>query len=396
MTKATIPKILTIGIGALIVSASAQAADTVHSSSTTGTVNWTAATWSPAVSDWTTTAGDVARYTGSTATTYTLDTDVTVGAVRDSAGGNGFTLLTDGTHVLNLDATGLSSTNQPFANAGVAAIAQANGNASASRVFTVGSTTTGVTVNMLTDLNVGITSGTGSAFIMYGTINNTSASAKTLTFLENSSSGSSGAPQLTINSAIGGSGSALAIINAGSSANATVTRGVTTLAGVLGSNVTTVTENSSSSALTLSGSNSYTGGTTVTLGLLTVTSTGSLGTGNVSLADTTGVTLTLQNNNAIADSAILNFGANSVINLNGTAGTSETVYGLYDVTTGTSIAAGTYTAAALNSAFGVTSFASTNGETVTVVTAVPEPGTYALVMGGMGLLTVWQRRRRLA
>jgi len=322
---------------------------------------------------------------------------VTIGSVRAATSGGGVTIVSDGIHALTLDGTGMTAANQTFNNANVASLAIANGNASGSRGYSVGTSSAGLTINLLTDLNVGIGSGTGSSLSVFGTITNTSGSAKTITFLENSTAGTSGAPNMTIASAIGAAGSAIAINNAGSSANTTVTRGVTTISGSLGANVTTVTENSSSSALTLSGANSFSGGATVTLGLLTVTSTGNLGTGNVTLADTTGVTLTLQNNNAIADSAIVTFGTNSIINLNGTASTSETIAGLFDSTTSTLFnTPGTYTMAQLNAQFGTTTtFASSAGETITIA-AVPEPGSSALLVGGMGLLTAWQRRRRLA
>jgi len=143
-------------------------------------------------------------------------------------------------------------------------------------------------------------------------------------------------------------------------------------------------------ALTLSAANTYTGGTTINAGTVSV-DTGTLGTGNITLANTAGVTLTLGNNNAIADSAILTFGQNSSVNLNAANGTSEILAGISDGTT-TFNTPGTYTAAQLNTQFGVTSFTSANGETITVV---PEPGSYVLVAGGLGMLMAWQRRRRL-
>ena len=142
------PKILAVSLGLAVAGISAKAADIVHTPSTTGTVNWTAAGWSPAVSDWTTTAGDVARYTLSSTSTYILDTDVTIGSLQARSGGNNFTVASDGTHILTMNGTGLSGANQSFSNAGVAEISQNNSNASSARVFAVGTSATGMTINM--------------------------------------------------------------------------------------------------------------------------------------------------------------------------------------------------------------------------------------------------------
>ncbi|MBE7157885.1 MAG: PEP-CTERM sorting domain-containing protein, partial [Rhodospirillales bacterium] len=78
--------------------------------------------------------------------------------------------------------------------------------------------------------------------------------------------------------------------------------------------------------------------------------------------------------------------------LSGLANTSETVGSL--ILNGTSVAAGTYTAAQLT-AFGSTAtFSSTNGETLTVVGVVPEPSTYACVFIAVAGLGVYARNRR--
>jgi fibronectin-binding autotransporter adhesin len=386
--------VLSLGLAVAGLSQLTQAADVIHTATTTGSTNWTAATWANNTPDLTS-AGDQARYSGSALGTYTLDTDVAIGDLTARDSGGGWTILSNGSNTLTMDATGLSGANQDFGNAGVAAIANNNGNASAARVFAVGSSGTGMNINMATDLDIGIAANTGSNLNTFGVINNTSGSAKTLIFRENSNAGSSGAPNMTINSSIGtGGNSTLALVNSGTGGNS-ITRGVVTISGTIGSNVTTVTQNSATSPLTLNAANSYTGGTLVNAGILSVGPAGTLGTGSISLSDTTGVILTLGNANAIADSAILRFGSNSTINLNAGSGTSETIFALFDTTTQTFHTTGTFTAAQLNSDFGgISTFANTSGETVTIVAAVPEPSTWAMLLGGAGMLGFYRGLRR--
>ncbi len=144
---------------------------------------------------------------------------------------------------------------------------------------------------------------------------------------------------------------------------------------------------------TVTNTNTYTGGTTVSLGNLSTSSTGTLGNGNVAVADTAGTVLTLQNTASIGSSAILSFGTNSVINMNFTG--DDTLAGITDTTTSQMITPGTYTAAQLDSFFGVSSFATSNGDpTSATFTVVPEPGTWAMLLGGFGTLVVFQRARR--
>ncbi|MGC3991197.1 MAG: autotransporter-associated beta strand repeat-containing protein [Chthoniobacteraceae bacterium] len=161
-----------------------------------------------------------------------------------------------------------------------------------------------------------------------------------------------------------------------------------------GTGALVVTDSTGGGNLTLSGANTNSGGVTVNAGTLTIGTTGTAGTGNVTLANATGVTLTLQNSNAIADSAILTFGTNSVINLNDTGAGTETIAGLYDSATSTLFnTPGTYTATQLNTQFGVTSFTSSNGQTITIA-VVPEPSVGVMLLGGAGLLGMFKSRRR--
>jgi autotransporter-associated beta strand protein len=144
---------------------------------------------------------------------------------------------------------------------------------------------------------------------------------------------------------------------------------------------------------TLSGANDYTGLTTVSAGTLATLGGGTLGTGNVTVADAAGAILSLGNNVSIADSATLTFGTNSAIVLAGAGGTSEVLTSLVKstATSQTLSTPGTYTAMELNSFFGVSSFSSPNGETLTIV---PEPAAFALL--GLGSLSLLARRRRMA
>jgi hypothetical protein len=138
----------------------------------------------------------------------------------------------------------------------------------------------------------------------------------------------------------------------------------------------------------LTGPNDYSGGTTIlSTGIVATGATGSFGTGNVSLAD--GI-LTLGNNTSIADTASLSFTNISGIVLNG--GT-ETIGALLDTTSGVFMSVGTWDAAALNAAFGVTTF---SGAGSLNVTAVPEPEVWSLGMVGMLACLLFRRKRRNA
>ncbi|GIW77485.1 MAG: hypothetical protein KatS3mg104_2548 [Phycisphaerae bacterium] len=263
-------RLLTVSALSLATSTVTHAA--VYSSNAAGPLNWSVSTWNPAM------AGDAVRYNGNVSggTNYTLDVNATVGSLRAEASGNPFQLLSDGTHTLSLDGTGISGTDQVFGNAGVASITQSNGNISNARAFTVGSSTTGMTINLLTDTDIGITTNTGSSMTIYGSINNTSGSSKTLTFRANYNAGNTNRANINIFSSIGTSGSSLAIVNAGTGGTASGTS-IVTLNGVLGNQVSSVTQNSTTSLLVLTGANTYTGNTTViTGGTLQLNSSGKL------------------------------------------------------------------------------------------------------------------------
>jgi autotransporter-associated beta strand protein len=142
--------------------------------------------------------------------------------------------------------------------------------------------------------------------------------------------------------------------------------------------------------LTLSGANTYTGTTTVNAGTLATGSTGTFGAGNVTVL--AGAALTFGNNTSIADLATLTFTNTSTINLSFSG--TETLASVYDSVTATGLADGTYTASALNTAFNVSVF---TGAGSFIVSAIPEPATYAALFGALALVgAAWNRRRRQA
>ena len=139
--------------------------------------------------------------------------------------------------------------------------------------------------------------------------------------------------------------------------------------------------------LTLSSAaNTYTGPTLISGGSLATDLTGSLGTGNVTVADIAGANLTLGNGSSIANTATLFFGDAGKITLNNAS--TETVLGIIQTDDSQSIGGGTFTAAQLNSFFGVSSFAGTG-----TLTVVPEPS--AAFLGGLGVFGLLRRRRKV-
>ena len=291
--------LLATAIATLLALPSAQAANTSYQ--LTGiSGNWSAATWNPATIA-SIAAGDFAYYADTvTASTITLDTAVTLGALAiGTAGTKTWTINATGGNAFTLDGTGINGTNNFFGNAGVAAIG--------SRGVGANLTINPDIVLSNTDLDMGNTN-TGTMTIG-GSI--TATTAQALNFR------GSGAGVVTVNGNIGASGSNIAI------SNLRGTGGNVTVAGTLGSSVTSVTENSSASVLILSGANtSYAGTTTVTTGMLQGLNSGTtnvlqaFGTGGVTL---NGGTLQLRANGSGS--------TKTIVTGNGTTGNNVTVGG---------------------------------------------------------------------
>lgn len=138
-------------------------------------------------------------------------------------------------------------------------------------------------------------------------------------------------------------------------------------------------------SLTLNGSvsNTYSGGTVISAGNLIAATAGSLGSGNMTV---NGGSLTLQNANTIADTAILYFNDNAVINLD-FAGV-DTLAGITHTTTSQSIGAGLHTADDLNQFFGANYFTGTGSLNV-----IPEPSAWLLAISGLGAACLVRRRQ---
>lgn len=109
-----------------------------------------------------------------------------------------------------------------------------------------------------------------------------------------------------------------------------------------------------------------------------------IGTGQLSLGNAT----------ALSDTGTLNLASGTTFTLGAAAGTSETIGAL--ILNNVTEPAGTYTLAQLTAFNSGVTFALTNGETLTVVNAVPEPSTYAcvfIVLAGAGLYARRRARR---
>ncbi|HEY8993092.1 MAG TPA: hypothetical protein VIM71_00275, partial [Lacunisphaera sp.] len=291
---------LTAAIVVSFITPSAHAANTNHTLTTTGANNLSTATWTGGAPT-NLTIGDIAIYTtATTASTTTIDTNVTIGGFRTN--NTGVWTLSAGAGTLTLDGTGLTSANSPFANAGVAFLANTS---TAAGGLTVNSNLTLANTN----LDIGTTN--SGSVIVGGNI--VASSAQTISFRAN------GTGAITDSGSIGASGSNIAIQNVGTS-----TGGVT-LSGSLGSSVTSVTQNSATSALTLSGANTYTGPTNVATGTLTLSGSissssaltlgGGIGAATLSYTATAGSTQTFASTAVNSFSTVTNATATNVVNL---------------------------------------------------------------------------------
>ena len=152
--------------------------------------------------------------------------------------------------------------------------------------------------------------------------------------------------------------------------------------------------------LTLTAANTYTGTTTISAGGLTIAANGGLGTGNVFVGAGTTLTLstgvTAAHNGTTGTTLTLASATTSLVNLAGAALTvQDTVTSL--VVNGVVEPAGTYGAAGSGALFtNIADFTGTGELLVLTGTAVPEPSTWAMGVFGLGMASVWLRRRRVA
>ncbi|MET0263930.1 MAG: autotransporter-associated beta strand repeat-containing protein, partial [Rariglobus sp.] len=168
--------------------------------------------------------------------------------------------------------------------------------------------------------------------------------------------------------------------------------GANTFAGVLtnpSSNTTSLTKSGSGTWI-LTATNTYTGGTVITEGTLETGATGSFGNGNVTVAS--GAFLTAGNATSFADTATLTFSSNSLAGSISLSAGIDTIGAVYNSISATYMIAGTHDATALNNFFGTNVF---TGPGSLTVSAIPEPSTYALLIG-IGGLTLASLRRRSA
>ena len=169
--------------------------------------------------------------------------------------------------------------------------------------------------------------------------------------------------------------------------SAPIASGMIGSGGALSANPNSITKTGVGILTLSSATNNYTGGTIVSAGTLATSGTGTLGTGNVTLGGT--ATLTLGSSASLSTSSILRFGGANTINLNN--GTVDTLASIIDTDTpAVALAPGTYTAAQLDTNFGVNSFTGTGSLAVT--TAVPEPSAWIAIMTAAGALGLARRR----
>ena len=172
-----------------------------------------------------------------------------------------------------------------------------------------------------------------------------------------------------------------------------IAAGMLASGGTLAASTSTITKTGAGLLTLSSATNNYTGGTIVSAGTLATAGTGTLGTGNVTVAG--GATLTLVSTTSLGASAILNFAAASTINLNNA--TADTFSTIVNTSTKAGIAPGTYTAAQLDTTFGVNSFTGAGSLTLTAAAAAaPEPSTWVGIVLAAGAWGLVLRRRASA
>jgi hypothetical protein len=267
----------------------------------------------------------------------------------------------------------------------------------------IGSVTSG---NNSYSLNGGVTLGASSSATADVTIGNSTGSTSTWSVL----GGFTGFGNVTVKTTSSGktrfaTGS---INNTGTLTNAGTSSGVAQIDAVVGANVTGVEQNSSTSQMNLAAANTYTGATTVTLGTLAVGAAGSISNSTLvdikagATFDTTAQSFTMLG--AQTFKFTLNPASTGSAGLLNAASLNITA-GVVDFTTLGSLDDSAYVIASYTSKTG-SAFATVNnlpsGYTIDygynsgtqIALVVPEPSTFAMLLGGFGMLLGFQRSRR--
>jgi autotransporter-associated beta strand protein len=154
--------------------------------------------------------------------------------------------------------------------------------------------------------------------------------------------------------------------------------------------------------LTLAGANTYTGGTSVEQGTLVIAQNFSMGTASdnsITISNAAGTTAGTDYGQLVFSGTTLTYGGSLTLSLNGTI-TSNQVFDLISFSSGS--AAGNFTSISLTGSYAATltssgntwtgssngidfSFDTITGDLTATTSSIPEPSTWAMILGGLAL-----------